>query len=411
MGKVTALAPPILIIMLLSGLLLALLSGCGGRAVQRSKKTVSERHIGGRVISPPSSFLELVPSGSIPSLTDDLDAASLSLAIERSLQYFNRFNDRDVSYVGAHPSTVGELKETLNAFRAIVTGPESDQTKQKEIRETFDFYKSLGGDAKGRVVFTGYYEPILNGSREKTSQYRYPLYRTPDETVVLNTGKFVGRMVKGEVVPHYKRAEIDGAHSLTGRNLEIIWVDDFVDLFFLQIQGSGKVRLPDGKLLQVGYAQSNGYPYRSIANYMLEKGLVSTNEISQQSIRKYLREHPDEVERIFNYNERYVFFRLLDQGPIGSLGIPVTGGRTIASDPEVFPKGALALIRTRKPMLNKGEVVKWISFSRFVVNQDTGAAITGAGRIDIFCGGGAEAADIAGRLKEGGELVFLLKKR
>jgi membrane-bound lytic murein transglycosylase A len=218
-------------------------------------------------------------------------------------------------------------------------------------------------------------------------------------------------MVQGVVLPHYKRAEIESARCLTGRNLEIVWVDDFVDLFFLHIQGSGKVRLPDGRVIQVGYAQSNGFPYRSIANYMLEKGLITRNEISQQTIKNYLREHPNDIERIFNYNERYVFFRLLDKGPIGSLGVPVTGGRTIASDPEVFPKGALAFIRTRKPLLDKGEVVKWISFSRFVVNQDTGAAIAGPGRIDIFCGGGAEAADIAGRLKEGGELYFLLKKR
>jgi membrane-bound lytic murein transglycosylase A len=392
-------------------LLIFLAVGCGGKAVQSIKKTLPEQQISSRVISQPSSLLELVPSGNILSLADDLDVASLSLAIDRSLQYFSRFNDKDVYYMGARQFTVGEMEETLNAFRQIVTGGESDQTKQNKIRDTFDFYKSLGDDKKGRVIFTGYYEPILNGSLEKTKQYQYPLYRTPDETVVLNAGKFVGRMGKAEVLPHYKRAEIDSEKSLAGRNLEIIWVDDFVDLFFLQIQGSGKVRLPDGKFIQVGYAQSNGYPYRSIANYMVDKGLLSKNVTSLQAIKKYLREHPDEMERIFNYNERYIFFRLMDKGPIGSLGIPVTGGRTIASDPEVFPKGALAFIRTRKPLLDKGEVVKWITFSRFVLNQDTGAAINGAGRIDIFCGGGAEAADIAGRLKEGGELIFLLKKR
>lgn len=392
-------------------LLFLLVVGCGGKAVQSIKKTLPEQQISGRIISQPSSLLELVPSDSIPSLTDDLDVASLSLAIERSLLYFSKFIDTDLYYMGARQFTVGEMEETLKAFREIVTGDESDQTKQIKIKDTFDFYKSLGDDKKGRVIFTGYYEPILDGSLEKTTKYRYPLYRTPDETVVLNSGKFVGRIGKGEVLPHYKRAEIDSDKSLAGRNLEIIWVDDFIDLFFLQIQGSGKVRLPDGKLIQVGYAQSNGYPYRSISNFMLEKGMMSRNEISLQSIKKFLREHPDEVTRIFNYNERYVFFRLLDKGPIGSLGLPVTGGRTIASDPEVFPKGALAFIKTRKPLLDKGEIVKWITFSRFVLNQDTGAAIKGAGRIDIFCGGDPDAAEIAGKLKEGGELFFLLKKR
>ena len=386
----------------LSFLLIFLVSGCGGKAVQQ---------ISGRIISQPSSFLELVPSSSIPSLTDDLDVASLSLAIDRSLQYFSRFNDADVYYVGARQSTVAEMVETLKAFRDIVSVTESDQAKQKKIRDTFDFYRSRGDDINGQVIFTGYYEPILSGSLSKTTQYRYPLYRAPDETVALNAGKSVGRMVKGEVLPHYKRAEIDSDKSLAGRNLEIVWVDDFVALFFLQIQGSGKVRLSDGNLIQVGYAQSNGYPYRSISNYMVDKGMLSKNDTSLPAIKKYLREHPDEMERVFNYNERYVFFRLLDKGPIGSLGIAVTGGRTIASDPGVFPKGALAFIRTRKPLIDKGEVAKWITFSRFVLNQDTGAAIIGAGRIDIFCGGGAEAEGMAGRLKEGGELIFLLKKK
>jgi membrane-bound lytic murein transglycosylase A len=386
----------------LSFLLIILVSGCGGKAVQQ---------ISGRIISPPSSSLELVPSSSIASLTDDMDVPSLSLAIDRSLQYFSRFNDADVYYVGARQSTVAEMEETLKAFRDIVNGAESDQAKQKKIRDTFDFYRSRGDDKNGRVIFTGYYEPILNGSLSKTTQYRYPLYRAPDETVALNAGKSVGRMVKGEVLPHYKREEIDSGKSLAGRNLEIIWVDDFVALFFLQIQGSGKVRLPDGNLIQVGYAQSNGYPYRSISNYMVDKGLLSKNDTSLPAIKKYLREHPDDMERIFNYNERYVFFRLLEKGPIGSLGVPVTGGRTIASDPEVFPKGALAFIRTRKPLIDKGEVAKWITFSRFVLNQDTGAAIIGAGRIDIFCGGGTEAEGMAGRLKEGGELMVLLKKK
>ena len=392
-------------------LFIFLAMGCGGEAVKTIKKTLPVQQPTSRVISRPSFLLELVPSGSLPPLTDDLDVASLSLAIERGLQYFSRLNDRDVYYLGARQCTVGEMEETLKAFRDILRGDESDAAKQQKIRETFDFYKSVGDDKMGRVIFTGYYEPVLNGSMEKTTKYRYPLYSTPAETVALNSGKLVGRMHKGEVLPHYKRAEIDGDKSLAGRNLEIVWLDDLIDVFFLQIQGSGKVRLPDGKLLQIGYAQSNGYPYRSIANYMLEEGMLSKNKISLQSIKRYLREHPHEVERIFNYNERYVFFRLLDNGPIGSLGIPVTGGRTIASDPEVFPKGGLAFIRARKPLLDKREMVKSITFSRFVLNQDTGAAINGAGRIDIFCGTGTEAEDIAGRLREGGELFFLLKKR
>ena len=388
-----------------------LLLGCGGKAGPAIRRAAPVPPAASRPFSEPSPSLELVSSASVPSLTDDLDVASLSLAIERSLQYYSKFNDTEVYYLGQRRCTIGEMEETLRSFRAIVTAEESDQAKQKKIRETFDFFRSAGDDRKGRVIFTGYYEPLLNGSTEPTSKYRYPLYAVPPETVALNSGRQVGRRVQGKILPHYRRVEIDSYKSLAGRNLEIVWIEDLVDVFFLQIQGSGKVRLPDGQVIQIGYAQSNGYPYQSIANYMLEQGMLGKDEISQQSIKRYLREHPDEVERIFNYNDRYVFFRLLDKGPIGSLGVPVTADRTIAADPNAFPKGALALIKTQKPLLNKGEVVKWITFSRFVLNQDTGSAINGAGRIDIFCGSGDEAEAVAGRLKQSGELFFLLKKR
>jgi membrane-bound lytic murein transglycosylase A len=143
---------------------------------------------------------------------------------------------------------------------------------------------------------------------------------------------------------------------------------------------------------------------------LLEKGKITRAEQSLQSIKRYLREHPEDTATVFNYNERYVFFRVVEKGPLGALDIPVTAGRTIASDLDLFPKGALALIRTRKPVIDSGAVVSWLPFSRFVLNQDTGGAIKGPGRIDLFCGSGEEAAAVAGSLKETGELLFLIKK-
>ena len=220
----------------------------------------------------------------------------------------------------------------------------------------------------------------------------------------------MGRISKGAFAPHYKRADIDGGGALAGRNLEIVWVSDYVELFFLHVQGSGKIQLPDGRIMQVGYAQSNGHPYRSIANYLIQSGKLSKNDHTQQAIKKYLREHPEEMMDIFNYNERYVFFRVLDSGALGALNIPVTGGRTIASDLGLFPKGALALIKARKPLIYMNNMLSWTPFSRFVLNQDAGAAIKGAGRIDLFCGSGNDAEQVAGRLKEAGALYFLIKK-
>ncbi|PIP08508.1 MAG: transglycosylase, partial [Syntrophobacteraceae bacterium CG23_combo_of_CG06-09_8_20_14_all_50_8] len=144
--------------------------------------------------------------------------------------------------------------------------------------------------------------------------------------------------------------------------------------------------------------------------YLLEKGKIIKADQSLETIKKYLRKHPEDMAAVFNYNERYVFFRIVEGGPLGALNIPVTVGRTIASDLDLFPNGALALIRAKKPLIDRGVVISWTPFSRFVLNQDAGGAIKGPGRIDLFCGSGEEAAAVAGRLKEAGELFFLIKK-
>jgi len=374
-------------------ILIFMLSGCGARKAKTLHPSFPEQQVSESAVSKPSSALELLPVRDVPSLSDDLDEGSLVLAVERSLQYFNRFKDTDVYYFGTLKSSVKKMKESLIAFRDIVKLSVPVQVKEEKIKDAFDFYRSAGDDGKGRVIFTGYYEPVLEGSFYKSEKYRYPLYTPP-----------------GAAIPRYRRAEIDVGGSLAGRNLEIIWVDDFVDLFFLHIQGSGKIQLPDGSLVQVGYAQSNGYPYRSIGAYLLDEGKLTKGDLSMKSIKKFLREHPGEAASILNYNERYVFFRPVENGPLGALDVPVTGGRTIASDHNVYPKGALALIRARKPVIDKETVVSWKPFSRFVLNQDVGGAIIGAGRIDLFCGSGNQAEAVAGILKEPGELFFFHKK-
>src|SRR3990172_4393418 len=374
-------------------ILIFMLSGCGARKAKTLHPSFPEQQVSESAVSKPSSALELLSAGDVPSLSDDLDEDSLVLAVERSLQYFNRFKDTDVYYFGTLKSSVKKMKESLIAFRDIVKLPVPVQVKEEKIKNAFDFYQSAGDDGKGRVIFTGYYEPVLEGSFSKSDKYRYPLYTPP-----------------GEAIPRYRRAEIDGGGSLDGRNLEIIWGGDFVDLFFLHIQGSGMIRLPDNSLFQVSYAQSNGYPYRSIGAYLLDEGKLTKGDLSMKSIKKFLREHPGEAASILNYNERYVFFRPVENGPLGALDVPVTSGRTIASDHDVYPKGALALIRARKPVIDEETVVSWKPFSRFVLNQDAGGAIIGAGRIDLFCGSSNKAEAVAGILKEPGELFFFIKR-
>ncbi len=317
--------------------------------------------------------------------------------------------------------TVRELRESLIALREILRRDEPDEIKQARIRETFDVYQSTGLDGKNTVLFTGYFEPIMNGSLKKTEKYRYPIYRAPNDAIVVNLGKFgekyqceqlVGRVKNGELIPYYSRSEIEDLGSLAGRNLEIAWVDDRIALFFLHTQGSGKIRLPNGKLLQIGYALKNGRPFQSLGRFLMDTGKITPQEISYQAIKRYLREHPEDLSEILGHNESFIFFREVNEGPVGSLGEILTAGRSIATDAAVFPKGALAFMRARKPILDKeGNVESWIPFSRFVVSQDAGGVIKGAGRVDLFCGSGDEAEMLAGSLKERGELYFLVKKR
>ena len=365
--------------------------------------------------------LAAVTAGDLPVLRDDLDRESLVRALQKSLEYYARLPERTAYRMGDQRFTARDMKETLQAFLEIVESGDSPAAIERRVREAFDVYRASGSAPSGRVLFTGYYEPVLKGSLERTDLYRYPIYRKPDDSVVVQLGKFrekyrnerlVGRLENGEVIPYFTREEIDGAGALENRGLEIAWFADPIDIFFLHIQGSGTVCLPDGACFQVSYAQSNGRVYRSIGRLLIDSGKATRENLSMQGIKKYLREHPEEAREILNYNESYVFFRTVEKGPVGSIGVALTGGRSIATDAAFFPRGALAFIKSRKPVIGPdGDIRSWVPFSRFVLNQDTGGAITGPGRVDLFCGRGREAEITAGHLKEEGELYFLILKK
>jgi membrane-bound lytic murein transglycosylase A len=397
-------------------LVLFFLAGCAPRV-----RIPATRPVPPPVSVKPLTPLVRLPADKIPVFTDDMDLASLGKAIEKSLQYYSRAAGNGPRRMDDTMVTVRELRESLLALREILQREESDEAKQVRIRETFDVYQSTGSDGKNTVLFTGYFEPIMSGSLRKTERYRYPIYKAPDDAVIVNLGKFaekyqneqlVGRVKNGELVSYYSRSEIEELGLLADRNLEIAWVDDRIGLFFLHTQGSGKIRLPDGKLLQIGYALKNGRPFQSLSRFLVDTEKISRQEISYQSIKRYLREHPEDLSEILGHNESFIFFREVTEGPVGSLGVIVTAGRSIATDAAVFPRGALAFMRARKPKLDKdGNVESWTPFSRFVINQDAGGVIKGPGRVDLFCGSGDEAEMLAGSLTERGELYFLVKKR
>jgi membrane-bound lytic murein transglycosylase A len=354
-----------------------------------------------------SPALTPVSWDALPVLNDDLDLPSLKLAVERSLDYYERAGVGPVR-IGAEDFAPREMREALQELLEILQAGNPPEERCRRIAERFDLYRASGLDGQGTVLFTGYYVPELMGSRTRTDRFRYPIYGPPQEVLDRNARAGGGN---GKPSRLWNRKEIDGDGALRERGLEIAWVDDPTELFFLHIQGSGRIRLPDGTILTVGYAGSNGRPFRSIAPYMTERGITPPGGLSYWSIREHLNGHPEERQEILNWNERYIFFRILEGEPVGSLGVPVTAGRSIAVDAAIFPPGAAAFIRARKPVTGEMGKIRWIPFSRFVLAQDAGAAIKGPGRLDLFCGAGYEAERKAGSLKEKGELYFLIPRR
>jgi membrane-bound lytic murein transglycosylase A len=301
----------------------------------------------------------------------------------------------------------------------IRTKPLEDQLI-KYIRDNYLVYTSIGSDNSKQVLFTGYYEPALEGSLKKDATYKFPIYARPDDLTTVDLSLFspqfqsktiVGRYTNHSVIPYYDRREIENDRLLEGKTKVIAWVKDPIDLFFLQIQGSGKIYLDNGKTVNVHYHATNGQPYRSIGKLLVDEGKIPIEEISMQKIRHYLHDHPQEVEAVLNYNPSYVFFKIEQNGPIGCLEVELTPGRSIALDRRLFPAGALAFIETQKPLISgDGIIRKWTVLSRFVLNQDTGGAIRGPARADIFWGSGPYAEIAAGHMQEHGSLYFLILK-
>jgi membrane-bound lytic murein transglycosylase A len=356
-----------------------------------------------------------------PLLFDDLDSLSLHQALQRSLDYLRRLPPDRMVPLGERQVAVRTLRRTLEVFAQLVSQELSPEALHTALHERFDVLQAAGRDGQGNVLFTGYHEILLEGSRTPAPDYPYPLYRRPPDLLDVDLGLFqtryagerlVARVVQGKVVPYFTRREIDGAGTLQGHGLELAWLRDPVDGFFLHVQGSGQIRLPDGQLMRVNYAASNGHPYRSIGRILLDEGHLTSAEVSLHSIRRYLRAHPDDRMRVLQANPRYIFFRQVDQGPKGSLELILVPGRSIATDARLFPPGGLAFIQTQKPILNAhGDITGWQPFSRFVFNHDTGSAIIGPGRVDLFWGSDANAEIAAGHMQHTGKLFFLLPRQ
>lgn len=253
----------------------------------------------------------------------------------------------------------------------------------------------LADPGGGAGLFTGYYEPEIAGAKRRSTKFRVPLYKRPDDLVL------VGERIQ----PYFTRAEID-AGALGGRGLELLWLADPIEAFFLQVQGSGRIRLGNGRIVRVGYAGDNGHGYTAIGRVLVERGELTKETASLQTIRQWLRDHPAEAQPLMQQNARYIFFREVSgDGPVGSQGVALTPGRSLAVDPAHIPLGALLWLDTTYPAdtPEAGEPLR-----RLMVAQDTGSAIKGTVRGDLFWGSGEDAARYAGPMKQPGRLYLLL---
>ncbi len=343
-----------------------------------------------------------------PEIVDDLSRESLVQAIARDLETAQR--------LGWPGCSVTELGRALGALGELAEQPTADLGAY--LRDHFAFYRSTG--RRGGSLFTGYYEPIVEGRRAPQGAFVHPLYRRPSDLIEIALGDFSaqlsgvtvwGRVSDGKLAPYYSRREIDSGHALDGRGLDLVWLDDPVTRYFLQVQGSGIVRLEDGSTLRVGFAGSNGKPYTSIGRLLAEAGALGGERPTAAAIQRYLRANPEKRDEILFRNERYVFFRETPAGPIGALGVTLTAGRSIAVDPAVYPLGALAYVEAEAPVLSAdGQVTGSRRLRRLALAQDTGAAISGPGRVDVFFGSGEAAGLEAGAMSERGELYFLVPR-
>jgi membrane-bound lytic murein transglycosylase A len=324
----------------------------------------------------------------------DLD--SLKRAIENSLNYLAKPSS-DQYFPYGDISHQREVK-SLQAFLAMLDSGARSSEINGLIRASFDVYISVGCDDKGTVLFTGYYTPIFDGSPQRTERFRYPLYSMPEDLVKSPDGQTQGRRgADGVITPYPPRATIDQTGMLKGH--ELAWLSDPFEVYIAHVQGSVKLRMPDGKIVTASYAANNGQEYVPVAQTLVSEGRIPADRMSLATMIDYFKQHPDQIEHYTQLNPRYVFFRIGDTTPHGSLNEPVIPMRVIATDKSIFPRAGIAFI-SRGGMPSVG----------FALDQDTGGAIRAAGRCDIYMGEGDQAGQLAGQTYQEGRLYYLFLK-
>ncbi len=334
---------------------------------------------------------------------------ALRPGLEDSLAYILR-RPQDAVCVNRKGLTLtwGQLGDSIAELIGLL--PQLDRNPRL-VADNFEWLK-VAPD----TLLTGYYEPYLDASMVQDDTYKYPLYGVPGDLKTINLGSFhkrwkgqslVYQMGEDGIEPYYDREAIDGKGALDGKGSEIAWAKDPVDIFFLQVQGSGRLNLPDGSVKHILYGGKNGHRYVSIGKLLINQGHVPKEEMSMQRIRQFLNANPDVAREIMFANPSYVFFSLSDEGPYGSLSSILTPRVSVAVDRKMIPLGSVLALKTALMDYEKGESEQFMSL---VLAQDTGGAIKGT-RMDLFCGSGVEAETLAGHLQERSEVFMLVSKR
>lgn len=368
----------------------------------------------------PKAALDRIEVHAYPRFTESGDLAGLIRSIEMSLAYLNRLPDERRLKFGTDHYTVLHVKKSLEVFARLLKENPTEERINRIIREECFVYRSIGQKETGEVLFTGYYEPILPAGRTPTPDFSTPVHPKPQDMVEIDLSRFAadlkGRTIVGQytgktVIPYPSRKQIRETTDFNSMAPPIVWLRDEIDLLILQIQGSGRVELQDGTQMHILYDGSNGRPYRSIGKLLIDEGRISRRKMSMQAIRSYLRRHPENKNRIMDHNPRYIFFKAAEDGPVGALGQPLTPMRSLAVDRSVMPSAALAFITVPLAQVSPaGRILGWQPYQGFALSQDTGSAIIGPGRVDLFMGHGLQAEVGAGHLKHPGAVYFLVLK-
>src|SRR3954470_9325966 len=393
--------------------LCAVVSGC---ASVTNPQPASPAKVSAESPAPPPAVAQPSPPPEPPSAVkseSSLPTRTYELQDWRSLPDWN--SDNLAEALPAFLLSCNALKSAPEWSRACATASQVGKGDPIAAREFFEssFAPWLVHNATGATegLVTGYYEPLLYGSRHFGREFRFPIYAVPPDLLTIDLAqtnpelkgiRLRGRVQDKKIVPYYSRAEIENGLAAV-RGLEIVWVDDPVELFFLHVQGSGRIKLPDGEIMRVGFAEHNGHPYVSVGKILVDRGELSVDKASMQGIKQWAVRNPGKLGPLLQRNPAYVFFREMPgsaAGPTGAQGVPLTPGRSIAVDPQTTPLGAPVFLATTAPLTMR-------PLNRLVIAQDAGTAIKGPVRADFFWGFGDDASQSAGRMRQAGTMWIL----